>query len=98
MKQKNLIAMAVAGACAWPLFASAGGATHATIVGHWEVVTPSSVDERAPYLTGRLSHRGGPTPQAYVISAWAEVITPSSVDESAPWLTAENRRQRGSQG
>jgi hypothetical protein len=95
MKQKNLIAAAVAAACAWPLLATAKGPIDAS-PGHWEVVTPASVDESAPSLTGRVSHlgTGGASTQTQVAAAPAEVITPASVDESAPSLTVKDNRQR----
>jgi hypothetical protein len=94
MKRKNLIALAVAGACAWPVFATAEG-THSmsSSMGHWEVATPSSVDESAPSLAAERSHLGmGHAGAAHMASATFEVITPSSSDESAPWLTAEEQR------
>jgi hypothetical protein len=94
MKRKNLVALAVAGACAWPVFATAGG-THSmsSSIGHWEIATPSSVDESAPWLAAERSHFGtGNAGATHMASATFEVITPSASDESAPWLTAEEQR------
>ena len=94
MKRKNLIALAVAGACAWPVFAAAEG-THSTSsrMGHWEVAAPSSVDESAPWHATERSHLGTAHAGAtHTASATFEVITPSSSNESAPWLTAEEQR------
>ena len=48
MKPKTLLAMAVAGTCAWSTGALAGGAAHTV-----EVQTPASVSESAPWLTGQ---------------------------------------------
>jgi hypothetical protein len=94
MKRKNLIALAVAGACAWPLLATASGDTQAMSMGHWEVAAPSSIDESAPWLAADRSHLGTAyAGSTYTASAPIEVITPSSVDESAPWMTAEMQRQ-----
>jgi hypothetical protein len=94
MRQKNIIAMAVAGACAWPLMAAAAPPSSIS-PGHWEVVTPLSVNETASWFTDNRSHLAGWTaPAAGVQTAAApvEVVTPLSVDESAPWLTAEQKR------
>lgn len=60
MKSQTLIALAVAGTCAWSASALAGGMHGAQMKPGMsvEVQTPSSVDESAPWLSGE-SHLGG---------------------------------------
>ena len=79
MKSRTLIAAAVAGACAWPMFAAAKGATTSGGSLSSSVSTSSSVDEGASVTAGPV---------------FVETITPHSVSESAPWMTAEETRAR----
>lgn len=98
MNSKTLIAVAVAGACAWPIAAaariSAGDAvttSTAPTAGFAEVITPHSVSESAPWMTveeTRARHTkvnlgSMPNPQS-----------PWSPNESGPSNYAEEMRER----
>lgn len=94
MNRKTLITMAVAGACAFPLLATAGGQRHDANAGQWEVATPASVSESAPWAAAEQFRTNIARSEAMPAGEFAEVMTPHSVSESAPWRTAEDLRQR----
>ena len=92
MKSRTLIAIAVAGACAWPVAAAARDTTS------WsEASTPHSVSESAPWMTAEET-RASQTrmnPATYV--SMANPQTPVSPNESGQPDYAQEIRQRAQQ-
>jgi hypothetical protein len=78
MKSRTLLALAVAGACAWSTGALAGGTHHSarfdssmhmSSAMSTEVRTPSSVDESAPWLAGEPHLAGWTSPQSSIAAS-----------------------------
>ena len=86
MTRKKLIVLSVATACAWPMLVQAIGVGSTYEAGHWEVITPSSVDESAPHLAFSRSHLG--TPRA-AGSIQASVSAPQYTEAAAVGATSE---------
>lgn len=75
MKSRTLLALAVAGTCAWSASAFAGGTQGARMNAGTsvEVQTPSSVNESAPWRTGQ-AHLGGWTPSSSMASSSSRAV------------------------
>jgi len=101
MISRTLIAAAVTAACTWPTLAAAARSDDTSDTGQWVVITPSSVDESAPWRAAesqrtRIPRQIASAPVQVATSGYSmpNPITPWSPNESGEMRYNEDMRMR----